>query len=484
MRFSRGQGEYMAAVIAVISMVLLGMLYTSIIEALRREADLSVERIAALREELKVVYRRDSHSLSMKGSGRPLYIVYTAGGELHIDRVNTTGGSIDLTTLPKYRELVEGGKAVDRVCIITYLQNMFCAESAEQKAAVDGGSVLLAASISKCTVALSRYLSDQDMFTLLESYYTYNCSASHYPVSSIGATVTFRFSGSSIVYSIVGSDGSIWGSGSLPYSSLPTTGYTLLGSRSFNYSLGSADLTVDVYIYYSFPEVGTATDTSNRAVAYVWPVPRVAVVQRLIHRDYLLTISTRASCTSLPCYLLYAVRDSVDYPWHSYSGDNGWLLRFSPKSVVDRTVGDDGYIGRSPIVADYTVSTGGVNVTVNSVNNLYCYSRVDQLYRGSTPLSTIAASADLSSYGRWLPKDFLTPLSQLVRSIYEVYVKRAMSVYNTSSASFYIYRYFYQGRSYSVYLDYTDPAVHAIEIQLRYGGSRSMYIFVLDRISG
>ncbi|MEM2528509.1 MAG: hypothetical protein QXG40_03825 [Ignisphaera sp.] len=483
MIFSRGQSEYIAAVIAVVSMVLLGMLYINAIEGLHREADLSIKKIAALREELEIAYDRNSHTLSIEGNGRPLYIVYILDGELHIDRTNTTDSRIDLATLPKYRELVEDNKTIDRICIITYSQNMFCTKNSRPMSMANN-SVTLTASISKCTVMLSRYLSDSDLFTLLESYYTYNCSATSYPISSIGFTAVFSFSGSDIIYTVTGADGSVWGSGSIPFfSSLPTNSYILLGSKSFVYSLGVADLVVDVYVYYSFPEVGTAVDTGGRSVAYVWPVPRIYIVQRLIHRGYLFAVSSRASCTSLPCYLLYALRDYVDYPWQSWSGDYGWWLRFSPTSVVDRTVGVyDNYIGRSTVYADYRVSATGINVTVNGANNLYCYSRIDQLHRDETALSIVLGSADLSSYGRWLPKDFFTPPSPTTPSVFATYVKRAMSVYNVSSASFYIYSYFYDGRLYQVYLDYTDPAAHRISIQLRYDSSRPLYLFVLDVI--
>ncbi|MEM0262706.1 MAG: hypothetical protein QXN17_08665, partial [Nitrososphaerota archaeon] len=115
MIFSRGQSEYIAAVIAVVSMVLLGMLYINAIEGLHREVDLSIKKIAALREELEIAYDRNSHTLSIEGNGRPLYIVYILDGELHIDRTNTTDSRIDLATLPKYRELVEDNKTIDRI---------------------------------------------------------------------------------------------------------------------------------------------------------------------------------------------------------------------------------------------------------------------------------------------------------------------------------------------------------------------------------
>lgn len=479
---SRGQSEYIAAVIAVISMVLLSMLYINTIEGLHRETDLSIKKIAALREELEITYTRDSHTLSIEGNGKPLYIVYIVGGELHIDRTKTTDSYIDLTTLPKYRGFMEENKTIDKICIITYSQNMFCIKNSRQIPTANN-SVALTASISKCTVMLSRYLSDSDLFTVLESYYTYNCSTAQYPISSIGFTATFSFSGSSIVYTVAGSDGSIWGSGSIPFSSLPTSSYILLGSKSFVYSLGVADLIIDVYVYYSFPEVGTAVDVNGRSIAYAWPVPMISIAQRLVHGGHLLLVSSRASCTSLPCYLLYALRDYMDYPWHSWSGDYGWRLGFRPASVVDRTVGVyDNYIGRSSVYADYRVSVNGINITVNSANNLYCYSRIDRLYRDGTPLSRISAAADLGSYGRWLPKDFFTPPSPTTPSVFTTYVKRAMSVYNTSSASFYIYSYFYDGRLYQVYLDYTNPATHSMAVQLRYDSSRQLYLFVLDGI--
>ncbi len=476
--FSRGQSEYIAAVIAVISMTLLSMLYINIVEGINKETSLSIKRIASLREELEVVYTRDSHILSIEGEGKPLYIVYVTGDKLYIDRINTSDRHIDLTTFPKYSELIEGSRTIGRICIITYSQNMFC-EKSNTKTHNANSSLLLAALVSKCTVMLSRYLNDQDLFQLFKGYYTYNCSTTSYPISSISVTTTFSFSNNGIEYMVKSSDGFLWGFGSIPYELLPIDSYILLGYRNFTYSLGVANLIVDIYVYYSFPEMGIAIDVDGRSIAYVWPVPKVEVVQRLTHRDYLLAVSTRTSCTSLPCYLLYAIRDYVDYPWQSYSGDFGWWLRFRPASIVDRSVGiDDGYIGRYTVYADYRVLATGINITVNSVNNLYCYNRIDQLYRELTPLSIAIATANLDTYGRWLPRDFLTPTSL---SSYKTYVKRAMSVYNTSTASFYIYSYIYDGRRYQVYLDYTNPATHVITITFRYGVDRPLYLFLLSR---
>ena len=476
---SRGQGEYIAAVIAVISMVLLSMLYVSILEGIHRETLLSIKRIDSLREDLEVVYDRGRHTLSIEGgtqSSRALYILYIANGSgIYIDRIDSGDRYINLTLLPTYTRLVKENLTISNICIVTYAQNMFCTNSNRQPH-TDGNNLAITATVSKCTVMLSRYLSSSDMFQLFNRYYTYNCSMGQYPLSSIDFRVSLSFSGDAITYSVTGSDDSVWGSGSIPYSSLPTASYILLGSRSFSYSLGVANLTVEVYVYYSFPEAGTVQDVGGVPHRYIYTVPRIVVVQRLEYRDYLLLASGRSSCTSPPCYLLYAVKDFVDYPWNSYSGDFGWFSR-ATLSTRDYTTGS-GYSSSSTIRAIYRVSASGAMDA--TFNNDYSYTRVENLPTSPLTLSTVESIIDLSSnYGYWLPKDFITPVGSTGPQVYNTYVRRAMSIYDTSYARFYIYSYYYNGNLFHVYIDYVDPAVHSFSIAFRYGGDRTLYAFLL-----
>ena len=468
MILSRGQSEYIAAVIAVVSMVFLSMLYINILEGIQRAALLSIKRIDSSKEYLEVSYDREKHVLSIDGDGRAAYIVYLANGELYLDEPNSTSRYIDLKALPKYSEIINRSYTVDNICIVTYSQNMFCAKNRDQREV--NSSVELSATISKCTVMVSRFLTVSDLFKLLENYYPYNCTSIQYPAPSIGIKVTFSFNGDVVRYSVADSSGYIWSFGEIPYSSLPQSNVLLAYNRTV-YRLGFTDLVFDIYVYYSFPEVGTAKAVDNNVYRYVYTVPRIYVLQSVVYRDYLLAVSSRASCTSSPCYLLYAIRDFVDYPWQSYSSDFGWWTYFKP-GAKDYTYGlDDGYTSYRDIDSRYRVNVySRFNLTFNDP---YAYNRVDQMNGSVFQIGFIDVEVSNGRYSEWYPKAFLTPAS----GSYATYVKRAMSIYDTQYARFYIYTYSYDTRRYAVYIDYRDPATHIININLRYGGDRTLYIF-------
>jgi len=348
---------------------------------------------------------------------------------------------------------------------------MFCAKNRDQEQV--NSSVALSATISKCTIMASRFLTDSDLFNLLENYYTYNCTSIQYPASSIGIKITFSFEEDTIKYNVTDLSGYIWGFGEILYSSLPQSSVMLAYNRTI-YSLGLADLIFDIYIYYSFPEVGIAVDVDGNSYRFVYAVPRVYVFQSVVYRDYLLAVSKRASCTQSRCYFLNSVKSFVYYPWQSYSGDFGWWVYFKSGSK-DYTYGlDDGYTSYRDIYAYYRVDVySRFNTTIYDP---YSYNRVDELNRSVFQISYIDAEISNSRYSAWYPKAFLTPAS----GNYVTYIKRATSIYDAQYARFHIYTYNVDTRRYAVYIDYIAPATHIININLRYSGDRTLYIFELD----
>ena len=315
--------------------------------------------------------------------------------------------------------------------------------------------------VSSCTILLSRFLSDQDLFQLLTSnYYVYNCSTAQYPVSSIDFTVYLDYDGNHVAYTITGSDGTVWGTGEV--TQLPALDYVLLGSKRLTYNLGVGVLTVDVHVYYKFPEVGVVVDANGNYVSYVYAVPKLVVVHQFTHEGYLEVVTTRASCTSASCYLLYALRDAVDYPWMQYSGDLGWLLLFYPGTW---DVGQYSYL---PIRAYYKVSAKGVTV---SFRDPYSYIPISSVSLSQTWVSTIEAYPDVNHEGYWLPRDFYTPVPPYRPQSWVVYVERALSLYNATYARIPIPGY--------CSIDYYGPATHKYSLQLRYGGDKSIYLFLL-----